>query len=109
MIKTMTVLISFLLLAAPVADAARHHRVRPAWRPKSTSIRVRVAPPARVKVVVKKPARPGAGYVWRGGEWVWHARGWRWVPAAWVLPPSARMVWVPGTWRSGVWIGGYWR
>ena len=109
MLRIVIALTSFVLLTASIADAARYHRVRPAWRAKSPSIRVRVAAPSRMKVVVQRPARPGSGYVWRSNEWVWRSGGWHRVPAAWVRPPSARMVWVPGSWRSGIWISGYWR
>ena len=109
MFRIMIALASFVLLTASTADAARYHRVRPAWRTKPASVRVRVAPPARMKVVVKRPARPGAGYVWRDSEWVWRTGGWHWVPAAWIRPPAAGLVWVPGSRRSSVWISGYWR
>ncbi len=109
MFKSVVFLVSFLLMSASVADAARGYRARAAWRPKRTVVKVRVAPPVPATVVVRRPARPGPAYVWRSGDWVWRDGGWRWGSGAWVMPPRAGVVWVPGTWQSGIWVAGYWR
>lgn len=89
MFKILIVLISLLVLTAPAAEAARHHRTRPAWRAKPSAIRVHVAPSSRIRLVAKRPPRLGPRYTWRASEWVWRPRGWYRMPAAWVLRPSS--------------------
>ena len=89
MFRILIVLISLFVLTAPAAEASRYHRTRPAWRAKPSAIQVRVAPSSRIRLVVKRPPRPGPRYTWRASEWVWQPRGWYRMPAAWILLPSS--------------------
>ena len=98
-----------LAATATVAEAARTVRTRVVLRTKPVKVRVRLAPPAPRAVVVARPARPGAAWVWRSGEWLWRDGSWQWRRAGWARPPRAGVVWVPGAWRSGLWVAGYWR
>lgn len=75
---------------------------------------VKVRPVRPAKVVVTKPARPSARYVWVDGHWRWNNRSNRyvWVDGRWIKRKRGR-VWVAGRWKKVpggfIWVEGYWR
>ena len=68
MFRILIVLVTLFVLTAPAAEASRYHRTRPAWRAKPSAIQVRVAPSSRIRLVVKRPPRPGPRYTWRASR-----------------------------------------
>jgi len=78
------------------------------------------------QALAQRGGPPGRGpYIWQDGYWVHHpgppADGYRWVPGRWrhgvwvdgywavYHPPSPYHVWVPGHWRGRVWVEGHWK
>jgi hypothetical protein len=51
-------------------------------------------------VEYSRPAAPGTGYVWIGGEWEWGGGTYHWHEGTWQQPREGR------TWKSGYWESG---
>lgn len=72
-------------------------------------VKVRPAAP----MVRVRPAIPGPGHVWVGGNYTWHGSQYVYVDGYWAKPPNNRHHWVEGRWkqkRGGwVWIPGHWK
>lgn len=70
--------------------------------------------PARAKVVVVKPAKPGRNYVWVEGHWKWNkrSRSYTWENGYWARRPRQNSVWVAAKWKKvpGGWkyVPGHW-
>ena len=70
--------------------------------------------PARPKVVVVKPPKPGPKHVWINGHWKWSKKRkeYIWVKGYWLKPKKGR-AWVPGHWEKVPggfkWVPGHWR
>jgi hypothetical protein len=98
--KVMKRLCSTLILAAGLCITAGAEEVI-----------VKIAPPRAV--VEKRPARPGAEYVWIPGYHNWDGHAHVWVAGRWERPPRAHQVWVAHKWehRKGgyVLVEGHWR
>jgi hypothetical protein len=77
----------------------------------AADIVVRVAPPRMV--VERRPAMPGAGYVWTPGYHRWENNAYAWTPGAWQQPPRPHARWVAHRWthqQGGyVMVNGHWR
>jgi hypothetical protein len=76
----------------------------------NAGINIQIGPPT--PIVETLPARPGPGYIWRGGYWSWNGGRYSWVHGYYAQPPNGRTVWVPGHWRHApngwVWREGHW-
>lgn len=97
-----------LTTSCAVHAAPRRVVVRPARVYAPVSVKVASPPPVGPAKVVVPSVRPGHAYVWRAGHYVRRSGRYAWVTGAWVLPPRGRTVWLPGLWRSGVWVRGRW-
>jgi hypothetical protein len=49
------------------------------------------------EVTYARPASPGPGYVWIGGEWEYSGNNYHWREGSWQQPREGR------TWKSGYW------
>ena len=77
----------------------------------AADIVVHVKPP--VLKIEKRPAAPGAGYVWVAGYHRWDGNAYVWVPGEWQKPPREHAVWVAPRWEHRhdgyVFHEGYWK
>jgi hypothetical protein len=55
----------------------------------------RAPPPPRFD---RRPAMPGAGYVWVDGYWYWTGGGYVWRTGFWDRPPMNGHIWVASGW-----------
>lgn len=70
--------------------------------------------PARPKVEVVKPSKPGPKHIWIDGHWKWDKKRkeYVWVKGHWSKPRKGH-AWVPGHWQKVPggfkWVPGHWR
>jgi len=74
---------------------------------------VRVQPARPRGVVLVKPRRPSARYVWVAEEWTPNGGSYAYKAGYWAIPPHPGAIWVAGSWRHTArgyaWVGGRWR
>jgi len=93
LMRTIRLLLAFLILAIPAASFGQ------------IGIRVAFGPP--MLPVYEQPICPGDGYMWTPGYWSYDdsVSDYYWVPGTWIQAPEAGFLWTPGYWGWGE--GGY--
>jgi hypothetical protein len=98
--RTMRILLAFLLLAIPAAAFGQ------------IGVSIAIGPPAIPDY--EQPICPGDGYLWTPGYWAYDndVSDYYWVPGTWVMAPEVGFLWTPGYWGWGgggfLFNEGYW-
>jgi hypothetical protein len=98
--RTMRILLAFLMLAIPAAAFGQ------------IGVSIAIGPP--VIPEYEQPICPGDGYLWTPGYWAYDndVSDYYWVPGTWVMAPEVGFLWTPGYWGWGgggfLFNEGYW-
>jgi hypothetical protein len=102
-------------LGVALSTACHASLPQPATAPQPENAFIEVPyppPPARVEIVVPRPA--ASQVVWLDGQWTWDGANWSWEDGGWALPPKGgryaiwalrlerdgRLEFAPASWRD---------
>ena len=72
------------------------------------SVGIRIGPPPSPRVVRRRPANPGPGYMWVDGYWYPSNNRYVWHDGYYTRPPYAGAAWVGSRYEGQQFYEGYW-